>query len=257
MRFYVTADVHGFYSPFREALEAAGYFSDTEAHQLVILGDLFDRGKEAPQMQDFVLQQMEEGGILLIKGNHEDLFEDLVTVDRGIAYEHHLHNGTYDTALQLTGRSILLAETGNWELAWEARRTPFYREIIPAMRDYYETERYIFAHGWLPGIDENGLWRYRADWRDADGEEWRRARWINGMDAARTFPEEKTVLCGHWHASYGHAKYEKKGREFGPEADFSPYYGPKVIALDACTAVSGRVNVLVLEDGVLSGEANA
>ena len=35
---------------------------------------------------------------------------------------------------------------------------------------------------------------------------------------------------------------------FGPDADFSPFYGQGVIALDACTAVSGFVNCIVIED---------
>ena len=59
---------------------------------------------------------------------------------------------------------------------------------------------------------------------------------------------EKTILCGHWHASYGHFKFEHKGSEFGPDADFSPFYGNRIIALDACTGLSRRVNVIVLED---------
>ena len=58
------------------------------------------------------------------------------------------------------------------------------------------------------------------------------------MDAAQGYPEEKTILCGHWHCSYGHATYEHKGSKFVLDADFSPYYGPGVIALDACTAFS-------------------
>ena len=60
--------------------------------------------------------------------------------------------------------------------------------------------------------------------------------------------EGKTIVCGHWHCSYGHSEYEGIGSEFGPDADFSPYYAPGIIALDACTAHSGRVNVVVLED---------
>lgn len=56
------------------------------------------------------------------------------------------------------------------------------------------------------------------------------------------------IVCGHWHTSYGHSKYERKGTEFGEDADFSPYYGPGIIAIDACTAFSGKVNCLVIED---------
>lgn len=45
-----------------------------------------------------------------------------------------------------------------------------------------------------------------------------------------------------------YSKYEHKGTEFGEDADFSPYYGPGIIAIDACTAFSGKSNCLVIED---------
>ncbi len=116
------------------------------------------------------------------------------------------------------------------------------------MLDYYESEHYIFTHGWIPCVYERGEYSYYSDWRNAPEDEWDKTRWSNGMDASVTCMEEKTIVCGHWHASYGHAKFEHKGTEFGPDADFSPYYGSRIIAMDACTAVSGKVNVIVLED---------
>ena len=119
------------------------------------------------------------------------------------------------------------------------------------MLDYYEMQNYVFTHGWIPCIRENFGYCYCSDWRESSEVAWLHARWYNGMDAAQTADEEKTILCGHWHCSYGHAKYEQKGSEFGPDADFTPYYGPHVIALDACTAHSKRINVLVLEDDPL------
>jgi serine/threonine protein phosphatase 1 len=248
MKYYVTADVHGYCTLLQQALTAAGYFEDTEPHKLVILGDLLDRGEEACQVQDFVLRLMEQEQVILIKGNHEELFEALVTKDRGLAYRHHVLNGTFDTALQLTGFSTSDAGRRSWDFAYEARRTPFYKQIIPSMLDFFETEHYVFVHGWIPCDNESGTLCFRADWRSAGPEDWASARWLNGIEAAQTCREQKTVLCGHWHASYGHAKYEHKGSEYGPDADFSPYRGPGIIALDACTAISGRVNVLLLED---------
>lgn len=72
--------------------------------------------------------------------------------------------------------------------------------------------------------------------------------WITGMAAAQACTEEKTILCSHWHCSYGHARYENKGSEFEPDTDFSPYYGPGVIMLDACTAFSRKVNIIILDE---------
>ena len=248
MKYYITADVHGFYTEFHKALDEAGYFTDPEPHKLIILGDLFDRGQEAVEMQRFLLRLMEQDAVILVRGNHEDLFEDLATVDKGRPVRHHLSNGTFGTALQLTGFSAGQAYVRSRDFAAAARETPYFRQILPATLDYYETERYLFVHGWIPcGQAWDGL-PYRPDWREATGAEWREARWINGMDAARSCKEEKTVLCGHFHCSYGHAVYEYRGSEFGPDADFSPYYGRGVIALDACTAYSKKMNVIVLED---------
>ncbi len=250
MKYYVAADVHGFYTIFHRALEAAGYFSDPAPHRLLLLGDIFDRGPEAVQMQDFVLRLMEEDAVILVRGNHEDLFVRMVNDDKGLPVRPHVGNGTYGTALQLTGWDEIRALAHNLEFAAQARETPYYRRIIPATVDWYETARYLFVHGWLPGLpgEERRVYRYDPDWRSAGPEAWRNARWFNGMDAARDCPEEKTVLCGHYHSSYGHSKYENRGSEFGLDADFSPYCGPGVIALDACTAYSGRINVLVIED---------
>ncbi len=252
MRFYVTADPHGFYSILRASLDRAGFFSDKESHKLIVLGDLLDRGEEAIDMQDFILNLMEEDRVILIRGNHEDLFESLVTEDQGVPYRHHVHNGTFDTAMQLTGFDSKMAGR-NHDFAAAARRTPYYTQIIPATIDYYETEHYVFVHGWIPAIgghDSKGhdTYNYVNEWREASNNAWRVARWYNGMDAVETCMEEKTIVCGHWHTSYGHVKYENKGSEFGPDADFSPYYGNGIIALDACTAHSGRVNVITLED---------
>ena len=187
--------------------------------------------------------------MILIRGNHEDLFVELITVDEGRPYSHHKSNGTYDTALQLTGFDPVMASIRNYDFVDAAKNTPFYKKIIPAMLDYFETEHYVFTHAWVPSIlNRDKSYSYITSWREADGVQWEKARWFNGIDAAQTADEEKTIICGHWHTSYGHRKYENKGSEFGDDADFTPYYGPGVIGIDACTAHSGMVNCLVIDD---------
>lgn len=49
------------------------------------------------------------------------------------------------------------------------------------------------------------------------------------------------IVSGHWHCSWGHATFDSN-------AVFTPYYSKGIIAIDACTAYSGFVNCLVLED---------
>ena len=183
-----------------------------------------------------------------IRGNHEDMFIDLVTADRGLPLKHHLHNGTHNTALQLTEFDSDLAIIRHDDFAEEARKTPLYQKIIPAMKDYYETENYVFVHGWIPCIHDRNGYSHYEDWCNASVDEWLKARWYNGMDASMTVRDNKTIVCGHWHTSYGHSRFEGKGSEFGSDAIFSPFYSSGIIAIDACTSHSGFVNVLVIDD---------
>ena len=237
MKYYVCSDVHGFCSLLITALKKAGFFDDPEPHKLLILGDLMDRGKEAVEMQNFILEQMEQGDVILARGNHEDLFLHMVGRNQGRPGLVDIRNGTYDTLEQLMeGKQMRFTDI------------PFLKTIIPAMRDYYETEHYIFVHGYLPGEGSDKGFQISPDWRKASIFDWGQARWINGIEASVTATPEKTVVCGHWHTSYGHAQLEGKGSEFEEDADFSPYYGKNLIAIDACTAHSGIVNCLVLED---------
>lgn len=153
-------------------------------------------------------------------------------------------------------------------------QTPYVKSIIPKTVDYFETNNYVFVHGWIPCVTEkqfpahyrNGrTYKYNPDWRKADKTDWDIARWLNGMDCAMVYnilEPNKQVVCGHWHASFGHAYFwrqstkgdeERKrlncdGDEFGENADHSPYYANGIIAIDACTAHSGQVNCLVIDD---------
>ena len=126
-------------------------------------------------------------------------------------------------------------------------------KIIPAMVDYFETEKYIFVHGWIPceSIRQHpyAFTHFRIeDWRNATEQQWGCARWTNGMDAAHdgVIEEGKDIVCGHWHSSYDHSRYERKCSEFGDDADFTPYYGKGIIAIDVCTVHSGKINCLIL-----------
>lgn len=251
MKYYLVSDIHGFFSEFHFALTQAGFFNDPQPHKLVLLGDLFDRGNEAVKVESFVLDLIEKDAVILIRGNHEDLFEEFVTIDRCSPFKHHMSNGTFDTALQLTGFDFVTALSHPDSFIVSAKQTLFFRSIIPHLRNFYETAHYIFVHGWIPCIRENTGYSYYSNWRSTSNMEWAKARWYNGIDAAMTVQEDKTIVCGHWHTSYGHSKYLNNGNEFGPNAHFEPYYNKGIIAIDGCTAYSGSVNVVVLNDDEL------
>jgi len=257
VRYYVTADVHGFYTPLVSALREKGFFDDPEPHKLIVCGDLFDRGQEARQLQKFILELLSKDQVILIRGNHEDLAMQLLqTWHRGSYYQpHHHQNGTIDTFRQLTGISDRTLLAGPDYAARAFLKTPYVQQIIPETVDYFETENHIFVHGWIPCTPVStapGQMEYTPipRWRQSEKALWDKARWINGMEAAHhgIIEAGKTILCGHWHTSFGHCHYEGDGGEFDNCPNFSPFYDEGIIALDGCTALSGKVNCIVIEE---------
>ena len=257
MRYYVVSDVHSFFDELKLALTEKGFFDDKEPRKLIICGDIFDRGSQSKEMQDFIMQLIENDEVILVRGNHEDLMLNLIenaeyNFGRGIDYTHHWSNGTVRTVMDLTDTDVFHDDYK--DIIDKLCATPYIKEIIPKMVDYFETEHYIFVHGWIPCVKQRGWWRDiyfpMENWREANAKMWQDARWINGMYAHSIDIKEagKTIVCGHWHASFGHCAYEKKCTEFGESADFTPYYGNGVIAIDGCTAYTNEVNCLVIED---------
>lgn len=261
MKYYVVADVHGFFTELQTALNEKGFFEDKEPHKLIVCGDLFDRGNEAVKVQDFILDLLRKDEVILIMGNHEDLFEDFIDnislrLTPNVMRTAHWTNGTVETVLQLTDMMLMAAVYQPNRCAAMTKETPFYTEILPKMQNYYETKNYVFVHGWIPcvvfgrGTQPTDIFAYDKEWRTANSDRWEQARWLNGMLAASKGVREpdKTIVCGHWNCSYGHAVLDGKGTEFDDDADNTPYYGDGIIAMDANTARSGRVNCIVLED---------
>lgn len=275
MKYYVIADPHGFYAVLRDTLEKSGFFNETQPSKLVILGDLLDRGEGAVETVDLMLELLKKDQLIYIRGNHEDLLENLLddcsegnTWNIQTNTSHHIHNGTWNTALQLSGMAHWDALGRPDILVKRVRASRFYQRLLPAAVDFFETEHYVFTHGYIPCRSAYGnsqYARYKAfffnpQWREASEEEWRYARWYNGMEFAcqrNLHLLDKTVVCGHYTCSYGHVYIEKKPREGDGSADYEPFYGKAkedtdgrvvLIALDACTKVSGKMNCLVLED---------
>lgn len=195
--------------------------------------------------------------VILIRGDHEDLTLQFLYAWGRDSYlqRHHHANGTVDTVCQLTESTMDDLFHHAQEAGKKLLQNPYIQEIIPSMMNYYETEHCVFTHGWIPctpiKIDAHTTeYVPMEDWRHASEDAWNRARWINGMEAAHggVTEESKAIVCGHWHCSYGHSHDEGRGGEFANSPDFSPYYGPGIIALDACTVVSKRINCMISDN---------
>lgn len=253
MKFFVVSDVHSHYSAMKKALDEAGFDRNNPDHWLISCGDALDRGGESEEVLHFLMSLERK---ILVKGNHDLLLEDLCM--REFPYSYDQANGTMRTVNDIGGAGEGYPFEECCNNTWN--RTAAYRASLV---NYFETDHYIFVHSFIPlkCLDDlpkhyvkNRQFEYDPDWRIADRNSWEQAMWGNPFELAAKGLNQtgKILVFGHWNASYPRAKYEGKP-EFDVGADFSPYFGNGYIAIDACTAYTGKVNVLVLEDTFLNG----
>lgn len=244
-KFFVVSDIHGFYDEMIDALDKAGFDKYNNQHFLLVLGDCFDRGPKPVEVMQYLISLPRK---ILCKGNHESLLQDLC--ERGYAGSHDISNGTYDTVCKFGGESL----GRSFEeccIITESRTKNF----LYSMVNYFETKNYIFVHSFVPLKNCDGFPMYYTrnrkfeidpDWRHAHASDWEEARWGNPFKLAEQgFLPNKTLVFGHW------GTYEVRSRDYEGADLFDPIYGDGYIGIDGTTALSGQVNVLVLEDEFL------
>ena len=261
--YFILSDVHSFYDEMLDALKKEGFKRYDENHIVIVCGDLLDRGDKSLEVVCFLYDLLMEKRCILIRGNHEDLFDDMVKHRKYNIYD--IHNGTLKTLgglnqpLMSSSRAALLFDEAinGYNKKWDI--------IKDSMIDYYELGKYIFVHGWIPckkdytGKITKSLigYLYDPEWRDASAKDWQDARWYNGMEMAAEGIIEpgKIIVCGHWHTSYGHVRKTEgkpdRTKEFEEDANFSIFYDNGIIAIDGCTAHTGFCNCLHLRESDL------
>jgi hypothetical protein len=239
--YFCVADVHSFYTEMQRALSEQGYDENNPSHIFCSIGDLFDRGPESKECLEFVNSIPRERKIL-IRGNHEILMRQMVfggNWPRGIDK----HNGTWKTACDLTG-------VDKAEVMEKMRKNSEFWKYYHDTEYYRIVGDFVLTHAWVP---------CRRDWwtgeikatpiEELDKEmdyDWENTfTWTNGMHAwsmgARI--EGKTIICGHWNASWGWKEIRHKCVDlYDGDAIHEPFIDDGIVALDACTVVSKKVN---------------
>ena len=54
-KYFITSDIHGFFTPFMKELNRKGFDIEKKDHILVICGDIFDRGNEPLVIYNFLM----------------------------------------------------------------------------------------------------------------------------------------------------------------------------------------------------------
>ena len=271
--YFIVSDVHSFYYQMEKALVDKGFEFNNKNHILIVCGDAFDRGPDTKILLHFLQEMHLQNRLIYIRGNHEDLLFSCIREIFGghTPSHHHFSNGTMDTIAQLCDYS----HSGYLSVITDSKKWDVYDNVKPLMDfinevciDYLETPHHIFVHGWVPcsALDTNvyharkkfdtvdPIWNQPED-PLYDGA-WKAARWINGMEAWHQGCkiEGKTIVCGHWHCSWGWSHLRRERKEF-PQKNwknwtqaFEPFADEGILAIDAATSYSGIVNCIMLKE---------
>lgn len=282
-KYFFVSDIHSFYTPLKKALKKKGFNKNNQNHILVVLGDVFDRGNETLEVYKF-LQSIPDDRLILIKGNHESLYEELLKFDFPSKYD--FRNGTVKTFCAIAGIDEKFLDTSYWHISnvissrdggeivdIHSKVMEYWNIVVDKVKsseitkwiqskkwiNYLETSNYIFVHSYIPlqAKVDTAKWNieyigYREDWRNATSTEWEDATWVCPWALAKEGYNKtgKTIVCGHWHTSdfFNNLTKQKKNQYDCPIFKSKRY---KLIGLDACTIMSDEVNVLVLKEDEL------
>ena len=243
-KIFVVSDVHGHYTEMMEALRLAGFDEKNEEHIFLSMGDLFDRGTENGKVYSFVKALPRK---ILLKGNHEDMLCRILR--EGNVTEADRANETDVTVKELFGEDSIDAD-GYFDRNAHLEKVSELLDFVGSMMNYYETEKYVFTHGWLPIVFEGRYPSVDQCFREASDEAWTEARLLEWQQLydVRALLTGKTIVCGHRPSRLGYMFDSFR------EPDCSePFYGEGMVAIDAGTVRSKRVNVLVIEEVGIKG----
>ena len=268
-KFFVVSDVHGEYDAMIEALQLAGFDSRNPDHFFVSLGDSFDRGPKSREIYQFFVN-LNKDRKKIVKGNHDVMLQEFVEkgMDGEFVLFNILHNGLAETIKSFS--HLNLGDIMSYEALDDYShyiRDEYMgiEQFFKNMPLWFETDHTIMVHA---GLNPN-----LVDWHLTDEHY---ALW-DIADAHRAVPStRKTIIFGHYHADQVAEQAKREGVKvfnikdcpvmgldrnvyftgFGNTDEFACQVLPNSnkIAIDGCTNLTHKVNVLVFEDTITTPE---
>ncbi len=234
-KYFIISDIHSHYDSMIKALSEKQYDEHNTKHHLIVIGDLFDRGKQSVKVLECLYRLNTEKKATIILGNHDAFLLDFLDKDFKKVGFNIQYNGFGKTLEQLSNNEI---DVDNLEKTYNLinNRFPYLHKWIKSFPYFLELGDYIFVHG---GIDGGKL-----DWKEFSSR--RDFVWSREINLPRV--SGKTVVAGHHRV----ATIRKKTTDYellflhSPEL-FDIMYEDGKILIDRFVEVSNEINVLVLE----------
>jgi serine/threonine protein phosphatase 1 len=135
-KIFAIGDIHGSFDRLQDLMQKIPI--DFATDTLVFIGDYIDRGPDSVEVVEYLLDLKKRvPGIILLKGNHEDMLEKYLDGTDRFTYLLNGGQNTLDSYLSITDPS------GSFPIPTD------HIDFFKSLRLYYETEAYIFVHAGL------------------------------------------------------------------------------------------------------------
>ncbi|MCF7924838.1 MAG: fructose-bisphosphatase class III [Candidatus Izimaplasma sp.] len=234
MKYFVISDIHGYYDAMIESLKKAGHDLENNNHQLLILGDMFDRGPQSKEVLKYLYSLYQNGKAQFVLGNHDLFLIEFLQGDYRRSIFNIQHNGfgkTLKSLSQMTPVVDNLEEIHTYIL----QQYPYLLDWLTGFNNFIEIDNYVFVHG---GIDS-----HKGDWRNLKQFDY---VWTREIDCDPI--PDKVVVAGHHRVPtirYPNKDYYSLYKT-NPQA-YDILYKPGKILIDRFVEVSQELNVLVIE----------
>lgn len=169
---FVVSDIHGCYDELLELLRNW----NTETQELVLAGDLVDRGKQSKEVLLFAQQVMLEGKGTVLRGNHDQMFLDFLTQsahDVGDIFPVWYYQGGRETTQSILGEDVYVEYREDAVILRDRfEKYSYVRDVLELTVPYYEFGDVLVVHAGVPAY-------YEKNWKRATQEEliWHRGHW--------------------------------------------------------------------------------
>lgn len=251
MKYFVFADPHGDYQALLTTITEMGYDAANPQHQLIGCGDYFGRAAQSNSdcvnIWKYLTSPHHANKPICIRGNHESILID--AIERRQLTETDIYNGEHNTFASFLGRYPNQVKR-DYYLQFDAAKVMMnvgFYGWLKSLPWYYETEHYIFTHGFVPMM----YFTRGVELNDFGESEWEEASWSNTPDYIRTLDlmkigTHKIIVFGHWRAKELNEKFAGKWEE--KDGEIYVDKERKLIGLDITTALSHKVGCVNLED---------